>query len=130
PAKKQAWNGAGGTAVFARLLLCFFFFLSAQAETIEEILVVAPPVPSPELPSHREVSARRLREEGINRPVEAVDNLPELQTSASGKTGQTAVFIRGAHSEHTLIWLDDSPLSDPTSPAGGVNLSSLSLSPF
>ena len=52
-----------------------------------------------------------------------VPGLDLVRTGSFG--GTTAVFMRGAKSEHTLVLIDGIQMNDPSSTGGGYNFSNL-----
>ena len=53
---------------------------------------------------------------------------PGLDVVQSGGLGQqTAVFLRGANSEHVLVLMDGVELNDPSSPSSAANLANIPL---
>ncbi len=62
------------------------------------------------------ISAEELNDKGGFTLTDAIGDIPSVSYATSG--GVTAVFIRGADSEHTQVLLDGIKLHDPISTAG------------
>jgi vitamin B12 transporter len=100
--------------------------------TLEPGVVVTPttvPTPSEEVGSTISVITREEIERRQYRTVgEALQSLPSLSVVRSGKAGSlTSVFTRGSNSNHTLVLIDGVKANDPSSPAGAMDFSFLSI---
>ncbi|MBN8547736.1 MAG: TonB-dependent receptor [Deltaproteobacteria bacterium] len=72
------------------------------------------------------VPGREIEEKQITHVSEALRNLPGVDVVRSGPVGgNTAVFIRGANSEHTLVLIDGVEANDPISPTRSFNFADL-----
>lgn len=59
---------------------------------------------------------------------EVLDTVPGLHTASQGGVGkQTSVFLRGAKSEHTLVFIDGIEANDPSNPTRSFDFANLSL---
>jgi vitamin B12 transporter len=74
------------------------------------------------------ISAEDIKERGVTEASEVLRSVPGLDVVQSGGLGgNTAVFIRGANSEHTLVLVDGVALNNPISNARFFNFSSFTL---
>lgn len=74
------------------------------------------------------VTAEEIRERGVTEASEVLRTVPGVDVVQSGGLGgNTAVFIRGANSEHTLVLLDGVALNNAISNARFFNFSSFTL---
>ncbi|NDC36456.1 MAG: TonB-dependent receptor [Proteobacteria bacterium] len=74
------------------------------------------------------ITSADITERGLTEASEVLRAVPGLDVVQSGGLGgNTAVFIRGANSEHTLVLLDGVALNNPISNARFFNFSSFTL---
>ena len=72
------------------------------------------------------ISAEEIKKNSFNFVSEALQTSSGVYVSQTGSFGGTAtVRIRGASSDQTLVLIDGVPISDPSSPGGGYDFSSL-----
>ena len=72
------------------------------------------------------ISAEEIKKNSFNFVSEALQISSGVYVSQTGSFGGTAtVRIRGASSDQTLVLIDGVPISDPSSPGGGYDFSSL-----
>ena len=72
------------------------------------------------------ISAEEIKKNSFNFVSEALKTSSGVYVSQTGSFGGTAtVRIRGASSDQTLVLIDGVPISDPSSPGGGYDFSSL-----
>ena len=72
------------------------------------------------------ISAEEIKKNSFNFVSEALQTSSGVYVSQTGSFGGTAtVRIRGASSDQTLVLIDGAPISDPSSPGGGYDFSSL-----
>ena len=58
--------------------------------------------------------------------LDVLRSVPSIDVVQNGGPGSTtAVFMRGANSEHTLVMMDGIELNDPSSPSGGFDFANL-----
>jgi len=118
-----------------RLLSAAVLFAAAPAfaqRVLDPGLVVIPttnPTPEQEVASTVSVITRAEIERRQYRTVgEALQSLPSLAVARSGGVGnQTSVFVRGSNSNHTLVLIDGVKANDPSTPAGAMDFSVLSI---
>ena len=112
-----------------RIILSLFLFPSFVYNS--EILVVADKISSVTL--EQTSSVKTFHEEEIissqhQTIVDLLRRVPGVQIHTAGATGKTAsLFLRGTGHRHTLVLIDDIPISDPTSIHGSTRLEFLSL---
>jgi vitamin B12 transporter len=74
------------------------------------------------------IDAQEIKERGVTQALDVLREVPGVDVVRSGGLGgNTAVFIRGANSEHTLVLLDGVPINNPISNARFFNFSSFTL---
>jgi vitamin B12 transporter len=74
------------------------------------------------------ISGEELRRAGKAFVLEALESVLGLSTVRNGGPGAaSAVFVRGAGSEHTLVLLDGLELNDPINPSRSCDLAHLAL---
>ena len=72
------------------------------------------------------ISAEEIKKNSFSFVSEALQTSSGVYVSQTGSFGGTAtVRIRGASSDQTLVLIDGVPISDPSSPGGGYDFSSL-----
>ena len=72
------------------------------------------------------ITAEDIKKSSFNFVSEALQTSSGVYVSQTGSFGGTAtVRIRGASSDQTLVLIDGVPISDPSSPGGGYDFSSL-----
>ncbi len=72
------------------------------------------------------ITAEDINKSSFNFVSEALQTSSGVYVSQTGSFGGTAtVRIRGASSDQTLVLIDGVPISDPSSPGGGYDFSSL-----
>ena len=72
------------------------------------------------------ISAEEIKKNSFNFVSEVLQSSSGVYVSQNGSFGGTAtVRIRGASSDQTLVLIDGVPISDPSSPGGGYDFSSL-----
>ena len=72
------------------------------------------------------ISAEEIKKNSFNFVSEVLQTSSGVYVSQTGSFGGTAtVRIRGASSDQTLVLIDGVPISDPSSPGGGYDFSSL-----
>lgn len=72
------------------------------------------------------VTAKEIEQQQIRTVADALRTVPGLDVVRSGSFGgTTAVFMRGAKSEHTLVLIDGIEVNDPSSTGGGFNFAGL-----
>lgn len=72
------------------------------------------------------VPGKEIEERHLKHVSEALRDVPGVDVVRSGPVGgNTAVFIRGANSEHTLVLIDGIEANDPVSPTRAFNFSNL-----
>ncbi len=74
------------------------------------------------------ITAEELQRKGITTVAEALRAIPGVDVVRSGGLGgNTAIFMRGANSEHTLLLIDGVEANNPASPTRAFNFSDLSV---
>lgn len=74
------------------------------------------------------IDAEEIAERNELSAQEVLRSVPGVDVvRTGGPGGDTAVFMRGANSEHTLVFLDGIELNNPISTAGSYNFSDLTL---
>lgn len=74
------------------------------------------------------IDSEEIKERGVTQALDILREVPGVDVARSGGLGgNTAVFIRGANSEHTLVLLDGVPINNPISNARFFNFSSFTL---
>jgi len=72
------------------------------------------------------ITAEEIKKNSFNFVSEVLQSSSGVYVSQNGSFGGTAtVRIRGASSDQTLVLIDGVPISDPSSPGGGYDFSSL-----
>lgn len=72
------------------------------------------------------VTAKEIEQQQKRTVADALRMVPGLDLVRTGSFGgTTAVFMRGAKSEHTLVLIDGIEMNDPSSSGGGYNFSNL-----
>lgn len=72
------------------------------------------------------VTAKEIEQQQKRTVADALRMVPGLDLVRTGSFGGgTAVFMRGAKSEHTLVLLDGIELNDPSAAGGGYNFANL-----
>ena len=117
-----------------RSLVPMCLLSSALAEnlpTAEEVVVTATRIATPLSQvgsSVTVITADEIRRRQYRSLAQALRMVPGVDVVQSGGPGQqTSVFMRGASSSHTLVLMDGINISDPSSPNGAVDFSSLML---
>ena len=102
------------------MLVLLFLFTSAWSDTLPAIVIRGSSANQTlELP----VSGKSAATLG-----DALRSVPGLTIMRAGGPGQpSAVFIRGASAEHTLVLIDGVEVNDASSPAGAFDFSTLDL---
>lgn len=118
-------------AAFGGFAALTFAAFPARAETAtEEVIVTALrlPAPSEEAPGARVLDEGDLLRIGATTAADVLQTVPGLSVSRQGAFGGvTAVRIRGAASDKTLVLIDGVPLNDPSQPSGGYDFGVLDL---
>lgn len=100
-----------------------------QAAQLGEIVVTATrdEVPIEQVGSSITViTAKQIEQQQKQTVADALRMVPGLDLVRTGSFGgSTAVFMRGAKSEHTLVLIDGIQMNDPSSTGGGYNFSNL-----
>ncbi len=103
----------------------------ASREEMDDLVVTATRLATPrgEVASAVTViTAEDIQRKQYRSVAQALRSVPGLHVVQSGGPGQqTSVFMRGSNSNHTLVLIDGIEVSDPSSPAGAVDFSSLWL---
>ncbi len=123
--------------MFRRLLLTSAASLAAAtaaAQTpptpVSEVVVTVTRLPQPveTQPGARVITERDIERLQAREAIDVLRLVPGLSLSRTGAFGgATFVRQRGASTDKTLILIDGVPQNDPSSPAGGYDLSSLDL---
>ena len=72
------------------------------------------------------VTAKEIEQKQARTVADVLRAVPGLDVVRTGSFGgTTAIFMRGAKSEHTLVLLDGIQMNDPSSTGGGFNFSNL-----
>ncbi|MDD2735455.1 MAG: TonB-dependent receptor [Desulfuromonadaceae bacterium] len=72
------------------------------------------------------ITAREIEQRQQTFLLDVLRSVPSLDVVQNGGPGSTtALFMRGANSEHTLVLLDGIELNDPSSPSGGFDFANL-----
>lgn len=102
-----------------------------SAQEMDDLVVTATRLATPrgELASSVTViTAGDIKRRQFRSVSQALRSVPGLHVVQAGGPGQqTSVFMRGANSNHTLVLIDGVEATDPSSPAGAVDLSNLWL---
>ncbi len=120
------------------MLLCAFVTTDGQASPptpeeakTREITVSATRIETPVEKvgsSVTVITSEEIERSGKHSVAEILRTVPSVDVVRSGGLGgNTAVFIRGANSEHTLILIDGVEANDPINPTRSFNFSDLSL---
>ena len=109
------------------LFVSAVLFSAVSSAQVTEVLVEAPRIGSFGRPDHviekEELSARHG-----STLDEVLQEDPGLAVIRSGGPGQqSALFIRGANSEHVLVLLDGVEINDPSHISGGFDLANLDV---
>ena len=107
-----------------------FGLCAASAAAEPEVVVTAARLPTPVAlePGAQVVTREDIQLKQATFAFDALASVPGLALSRTGDFGGvTSVRIRGASSDKTLVLVDGAPVNDPTSPAGGFDVSSLDL---
>jgi vitamin B12 transporter len=119
---------------FMRKILFYFCFLSVSASTAAQasddaITVTATGFDQPVDQSGQAISVVDQGElQSLQGPdlTRALQRLPGISISRNGGLGAfTAVRVRGAESEQTLVLVDGVPMADVSSPSGGFDFGTL-----
>ncbi len=75
------------------------------------------------------VTADDISKSGANTIADVLANTEGIYVVGTGQNygSQTSIFMRGASSNHCVIMIDGVRLSDPSSPANGIDLNEISL---
>jgi vitamin B12 transporter len=102
---------------------------SAAQGPLEEIVVVANRMAEPLTRVGSSVTVVTAPEIHASQALSVADILeqtPGISVVRNGGIGQpTAVFIRGADSQHTMVLIDGVPVNDPSAPSGGYDFGNL-----
>lgn len=72
------------------------------------------------------ITAREIEQRQQTFLLDVLRSVPSIDVVQNGGPGSTtAVFMRGANSEHTLVLMDGVELNDPSSPSGGFDFANL-----
>lgn len=100
-------------------------------QEMDDLVVTATRLPTPRrqvASSVTVITAEDIQRRQFRSVSDALRSVPGVHVVRSGGPGQqTSVFMRGANSNHTLVLIDGIEVSDPSSPAGAVDFSSLLL---
>ena len=103
----------------------------AAAQQMDELVVTATRLATPRgrvASAVTVITAEDIQRRQYRSVAQALRSVPGLHVVQTGGPGQqTSVFMRGANSNHTLVLIDGIEASDPSSPAGAVDFSSLWL---
>src|SRR5512139_2465192 len=98
-------------------------------ESLDEVVVVATRLPVPAAKVGNSVSVLDRREIEASQAVAVSDllaSLPGVGVTRSGGPGAlTALRIRGAEADHTLVLIDGVQINDPASTGGGFDFGNL-----
>ena len=113
------------TALAAAPRLAF----AQQTQPTDEIVVVANRAPDPQSKIGASVSvldAGAIQASQASTLADLIDQTPGVAMVRNGGEGQpTAIFIRGADSDQTMVLVDGVQLNDPGSPSGGFDFSDI-----
>jgi vitamin B12 transporter len=108
--------------------------MAEQAQSpqeMDDLVVTATRLPTPRgqvASSVTVITAADIQRRQFRSVSDALRSVPGVHVVRSGGPGQqTSVFMRGSNSNHTLVLIDGIEVSDPSSPAGAVDFSSLLL---
>jgi vitamin B12 transporter len=100
-----------------------------EGEKLGEVVVTASRVETPArevASSITVISAQEIREKQKTDVLEVLRSVPGLDVVRTGGPGkETAVFLRGAKSEQTLVLIDGVEMNDPTSPGRAYDFANL-----
>jgi vitamin B12 transporter len=100
-------------------------------QEMDDLVVTATRLPTPRrqvASSVTVITAEDIQRRQFRSVSDALRSVPGVHVVRSGGPGQqTSVFMRGSNSNHTLVLIDGIEASDPSSPAGAVDFSSLML---
>jgi len=92
----------------------------AEEEKLGEVIVTATRIETPAsevASSVTIITGQEIREKQKATVLEVLQTVPTLDVVQAGGPGrETAIFIRGAKSEHTLVLIDGVEMNDPSSP--------------
>ncbi len=72
------------------------------------------------------ITAKEIEQRQQTFLLDVLRGVPSVDVVQNGGPGSTtAVFMRGANSEHTLVLMDGIELNDPSSPSGGFDFANL-----
>ncbi len=72
------------------------------------------------------ITAKEIEQQQVRTVADALRTVPGLDVVRTGSFGgTTAIFMRGAKSEHTLVLIDGIEINDPSSTGGGFNFANL-----
>ncbi len=114
-------------------ILSVLFVLSFIPQSFAKIVIVVTPnrVESNEdqtATSTTVIDEQQIEESQKLTVAEMLETVPGLHVTSQGGLGkQTSVFLRGAKSEHTLVFIDGIEVNDPSSPTRGFDFANLSL---
>ncbi|MGK9475277.1 TonB-dependent receptor plug domain-containing protein [Melioribacter sp. OK-6-Me] len=115
------------------LLIFSFSFLNAQTDTLKttlsEVVVTATKTETPyyAIASSVTVFTRdEIENSNLNDVIDLLRRAPGISITQQGGRGRISYsFIRGANSNHTLVYIDGIKMNDPTSPNNAFDFANL-----
>ncbi len=121
------------TLIFLALVICVPVSAAdpLPSDQVEKVVVTAhrEEIPEEQVGSSVTViTGKDLERSGKVMVLDALRSVPSLEVARNGGPGgTTAVFLRGANSEHTLVLIDGVEANDPISPARGFDFGNLAV---
>lgn len=119
--------------LMAAMLLNLHFFTFAQSDTIKttlsEIVVTANRTETPYYSlasSVTVITAEEISKHHLNTVVDVLREVPGISIIQQGGWGKiSSIFMRGANSNHTLVFIDGVKMNDASSPNNAFDFSTL-----
>lgn len=103
--------------------------LAQETTRVDDVVVTATRLTSvaQDTPGARVIDEETIRLRGAVFAQDVLADVPGLSVYRAGPGGVTAVRIRGASQDKTLVLVDGVPVGDPSQPAGGFDFSGFDL---
>lgn len=103
--------------------------LAQETTRVDDVVVTATRLTAvaQDTPGARVIDEETIRLRGAVFAQDVLADVPGLSVYRAGPGGVTAVRIRGASQDKTLVLVDGVPVGDPSQPAGGFDFSGFDL---